>query len=165
MRRRAVKVRKDQRDPEGHYMVSERDELNDSSRDRAIAFTLRGDSVLGLQAREPPNSKLSRLEYAEAEALRLRAIVHETDAAFRAEVIRVEQRYKKMLRFKERLINELEAAIADLEREAEEHKTTVAKQDRIIESLTTALQRASPVMDRDEQHTSSTTTSSWPSVE
>ncbi|GIJ89092.1 hypothetical protein Asppvi_008021 [Aspergillus pseudoviridinutans] len=137
LRKRAIKARKDQRIGNGRFVKNEIDELNDSTRARAIAAALRDESVLGLQTRNPPTTTATRrVEAAENEALRFKALLHDSDAIHRDEVMETERRHRKALRDKEKEIDILKRHVADLESKIEALNITIERQNKIIDRLT-----------------------------
>ncbi|PKX95029.1 uncharacterized protein P174DRAFT_429462 [Aspergillus novofumigatus IBT 16806] len=137
LRRRAVKARADQRDPTGQYVANEVDELNNSTRQRVVSATFYHESLLGAQTRAFPTTSASRVERAEAEAVRLAGLIHESDAYFREEVLKVERKFKKALKQKESEVDRLHRRIEVLEKENKRLNSTVIRQNRIIDRLTT----------------------------
>lgn len=85
-RLKSVKIRKDQRDPHGHFIKTEVHEMNESMRRRVVANAIRGESLLGALPLEEEKSR-SKLKEAVAKAqereLLAKATIDEIDSAYR----------------------------------------------------------------------------------
>ncbi|KAL4895278.1 hypothetical protein BDV59DRAFT_199950 [Aspergillus ambiguus] len=140
LRKKSVKVRKDQRDPEGHFIRSEVDELNRSTRDRVLSSAMQGESVLGLQTMQPPSSSKTSLKgkvaHAEGQAIHLRALINEQDAFHREEIMKNERANRELVKRVEKEKEELKRQHEELMAEVERLKKDVNRLNKVIDRLT-----------------------------
>lgn len=116
IRKRAIKVRADQRDPRGRFTKNEVDEMNESTRTQVVSSALQRESLLGAQEIAPP-SPSQRLETAEVKLVHLQASVHERDAFHRAEMLKMDRKIKAKDRKIKDLKEEVKKLLAKLERQ------------------------------------------------